>query len=134
MTHPFVPQKKKTKKNPFLSLLFEDNVWICKLCPWADRNQISDRAFLQLLYDILLIGGIKAEAVTLSLSTVCHIRDDVRQSATLKAALKEYDDNLTVHFDGKKVKMGTLKGGGIVEHVPVNVSGVSGDDFWKSLL
>jgi hypothetical protein len=123
----FSPPEPKSKRKTSITLNFEDKDWIRKLCPWADRNRVSDEAFLQLLYDILLIGGGNVEDITISLSTIGRIRADVRVSATYKVMFDEYDDCLTLHFDGKKVKMGVRQGGEVVEHVPVNVSGVSGE-------
>ena len=41
-------------------------------------------------------------------------------------SLAEYDQHVTIHFDGKRVKMGALRGE-VTEHLPIIISGVSGD-------
>ena len=65
--------------------------------------------------------------MTLSQSTVERIREDERLHAGLSISLAEYDQHVMLHFDGKRVKMGAHQGGKIVEHLPVIISGISGE-------
>jgi hypothetical protein len=123
---PGAPPPKKTKSETF-TLTFDDKEWIRKFCNWADRHRISDVAFLELLQELVVVGGGKIEDITLSLSTIYRIRDDERRHVALSIGLADYDDHVTVHFDGKRVKMGHLQGGETVEHLPVIVSGISGE-------
>ena len=120
------PPPKQSKPETFW-LNFVDKEWIRKLCKWADKNRVSDVAFLELLQELVMLGGGKIEDITLSLSTIHRLRDDERRHASLTISLADYDDHVTVHFDGKRVNMGALQGGGVVEHLPVIISGISGE-------
>ena len=75
---------------------------------------------------MVMKGGAKIEDLTLSESTVNRLRLDERGHAHLSVQLDEYDRFVTVHFDGKRVKMGPNQGGGLLEHIAVLVSGISG--------
>ena len=76
---------------------------------------------------IVVLGKGDLRNITLSLSTVTRIRNKVRQCAGVSVSAADFDPFLTIHFDGKKCKMGSKQGGQTVEHIPVIVSGVSGE-------
>ena len=98
-----------------------------KLCEWADATRTRDLPFLMLLQKLVLMGQVKIEDVTLSLSTVKRIQKQERIRAGRSIADAEFDDSVILHFDGKKTPMGDHHGGGVKEHVPVIVSGISGE-------
>ena len=66
-------------------------------------------------------------SIVLSLSTIYRIREEERLHVEDDVNNAEYDDHVTCHFDGKRSKMGHLQGGEVKEHLPVIVSGVSGE-------
>ena len=76
------PPPKRSKSETF-TLKFVDKEWIRKLAQWADKNRVSDVAFLELLQTLVMIGGGKIEDITLSLSTIHHLREDERKHAGL---------------------------------------------------
>lgn len=78
-------------------------------------------------YLLVEAGGGRIEDLTLSESSVRRWREESRKDSSLKVALAEYDPILTVHFDGKRVKMGPCQGGQVLEHIVVSVTGISGD-------
>ena len=120
-------KKKKANKEEEFSLKMTDKEWIRELCEWADATRTRDLPFLMLLQKLVLMGQVKMEEVTLSLSTVKRIRKQERIRAGRSIADAEFDDFVILHFDGKKTPMGDQQGGGVKEHVPVIVSGVSGE-------
>ena len=76
------PPPKRSKSETF-TLKFVDKEWIRKLAQWADKNRVSDVAFLELLQTLVMIGGGKIEDITLSLSTIHRLREDERKHAGL---------------------------------------------------
>ena len=96
------------------------------MCRWADAHEVSDEALTEAFQIMAMKGGAKIEDLTLSESTVNRLRLDERGHAHLSVQLDEYDRFVTVHFDGKRVKMGPNQGGGLLEHIAVLVSGISG--------
>ena len=64
--------EKKGKKEEEFTLTMTDKDWIRELCEWADATRTRDLPFLMLLQKLVLIGKVKIEDVTLSLSSVAH--------------------------------------------------------------
>ena len=124
---PFPGPPPKLEKPDSFTLTFIDKDWIRRLARWADKNRITDVAFLELLTELVIMGGGKIEDITLSLSTIYRIREEERLHVEDDVNNAEYDDHVTCHFDGKRSKMGHLQGGEVKEHLPVIVSGVSGE-------
>ena len=60
------------KKEEEFTLTMTDKDWIRALCEWADATRTRDLPFLMLLQKLVLIGKVKIEDVTLSLSSVAH--------------------------------------------------------------
>ena len=115
-----------TPKPTSFTLEFEDKEWIRKLCQWADCHKVKSKALLELCQQLVMVGGGDLSKITLSLSTINRLREDERKHAHLSTNLAEYDEHVQLHFDGKRVKMGTQQGGELLEHLSVSVSGVSG--------
>ena len=100
--------------------------WIEDLIDVFDRYQISDIAATQILAAFIRVGGGDEDKIVLSETTVKRIRAMTRKNRTLDLAFGDFDEELTVGFDTKKVKMGLHQGGDVKEHVVVNVQGISG--------
>ena len=122
---PGLPPTKRQKAATF-KLEFVDKEWIRKMCCWAERHRITDQAFLELFQELVIVGRGNPEEITLSDSTVRRLRKDERLHASLSIDLADYDDVLCLHFDGKRVKMGSNQGGEVIEHLAIYVTGISG--------
>ena len=117
---------KPPKPDTFF-LEMTDKEWIRALIPWATKNDVTDEAILELCQKLVIDGKAKLSEITLSLSTIKRIREEEQLHARHDVNLKEYDDFLTLHFDGIKVPLGSNQGGGVVEHIAIIVTGVSGE-------
>lgn len=120
------PSMKRPKPSKF-TLEMDDKGWIAGMCRWADKVELSDENFYEGLCDFVMVGKQKIEDITLSQSTVERIRRDERLHVGLSINLRKYDTHVMLHFDGKKVRMGARQGGKVIEHLPVIITGVSGE-------
>ena len=124
VTFPSVDRQEEKDGEFWLKMI--DKEWIRWLSGWADAHCLSDECLLEGLQILAICGGEKLEDLILSESTIHRLRQDEQGHAHLSVNLDEYDRFVTIHFDGKRVKMGANQGGQLLEHLAILVSGISG--------